>query len=219
MPLHHVHTLDENTVLGIWQIQEDVEELTFQLLSLRPAKELPFFKAEARRREWLASRLLVYLLLEKLNYPEAVLQKQESGKPYIEGAEVHVSITHSGRWAAALVSASHQVGIDIELKAEKVQRAIQRFLNEQELADVQDDEDKMHLYWSAKETLYKVYARRELDFRKQLLIEDFVKEVSGQFTGRVVAPEKTHTHIIQYQVEREYVLTYILAPVTNTKEY
>ncbi|GAA4304988.1 4'-phosphopantetheinyl transferase superfamily protein [Nibribacter koreensis] len=215
MPLHHVHTLDENTVLGIWQIQEDVEELTFQLLSLRPAKELPFFKAEARRREWLASRLLVYLLLEKLNYPTAVLQKQETGQPYIEGADVHVSITHSGRWAAAVISATHQVGIDIELKGLKVQRAIQRFLNEQELMDVQDDEEKMHLYWSAKETLYKVYAQRELDFRKQLLVEDFLKRGAGTFIGKVVSPAQTFTYTVQYQIAKEFVLTYVAAPLST----
>ena len=215
MPLHHVHTIDENTVLGIWQIQEDVEDLTFQLLSLRPAKELPFFKAEARRREWLASRLVVYLLLEKLSYPAAILQSQETGRPYIEGADIYVSITHSGPWAAALVSSTHEVGIDIELKGSKVQRAVQRFLNEQELSYLKEDEDKMHLYWSAKETLYKVCARRELDFRKQLLVEDFVKADAGQFTGQVVAPEKTFTYTVHYQMNREFVLTYVLSPLSN----
>ncbi|QHL88860.1 4'-phosphopantetheinyl transferase superfamily protein [Nibribacter ruber] len=215
MPLHHIHTIDENTVLGIWQIQEDVEDLTFQLLSLRPATELPFFKAEARRREWLASRLLVALLLEKLGHPAVLLQKQETGQPYLQGADVQVSITHSGSWAAVLLSATHEVGIDIEIIGKKVQRAAHRFLNEQELSFLQADEEKMHVYWSAKETLYKVYARRQLDFRRQLLVEDFEKAPAGRFGGTVAVPEKTLTYTVHYQISREFVLTYVLAPLSQ----
>ncbi|ALI98266.1 4'-phosphopantetheinyl transferase superfamily protein [Rufibacter tibetensis] len=213
MPLLQLKPLSSTSLLGLWQVAESIETLEEQLLSLRPDHHLPFFKAETRTKEWLAARLLAYTLLEKLGAPNLYLQSLETGEPTCSDASWQVSLTHSAGWVGALVSCSHRVGIDIEILGTKAPRLAPRFLNEEELAAAADDPEKMHLYWSAKETLYKVYRHRKLDFQENLLLQNFERKPTGIFSGRIVTGAFDQSYEVQYEVHPAYVLTYVLAPL------
>ncbi|AKQ47708.1 hypothetical protein TH63_13200 [Rufibacter radiotolerans] len=211
MPLHQLSSLSPTTMLGLWHVQETAEQLQAQLFALRPGHDIPVFKSEARTREWLAARLLAYTLLEKLSAPPVMLHRKETGMPVCSAAGWHVSLTHSGPWVGALVSCSAQVGIDIELRHEKILRLAPRFLNEPELKASEGDLEKVLLYWSAKETLYKVYQEKELIFKEQLLVSDFHRQQAGVFEGQVLTPTFNQRYPVQYAVHPEFVLTYLLA--------
>ncbi|MBC3539950.1 4'-phosphopantetheinyl transferase superfamily protein [Rufibacter sediminis] len=212
MPLHQLQQLSSTSLLGLWLVTETTDQLREELLARRPDHELPVFKAESRTREWLAARLLAYLLLEKLSAPDMYLHTQETGGPVCSDAAWHVSLTHSGEWVGAMVSGTHQVGIDLELKGEKAPRLAPRFLNEAETAASASDSDKIHVYWSAKETLYKVYRHKKLHFKENLLLEDFDRQAAGAFTGRVVTDTLEQRFTVQYEIHPAFVLTYVLAP-------
>ncbi|KAA3439496.1 4'-phosphopantetheinyl transferase family protein [Rufibacter hautae] len=212
MPLIQHKPIASASLLGLWQVEETIEELRAQLLCLRPNHEIPAFKPESRTKEWLAARVLAYGLLEKLSAPEMYLQTQESGGPVCTDAAWHVSLTHSGPWVGALVSRMHQVGIDIEMIGNKAPRLAPRFLNEEELAASAEDPEKVHLYWSAKETLYKVYRNRRLDFQENLLLQDFERKPAGTFAGRVVTDAFDQNYEVHYETHPNFVLTYVVAP-------
>ncbi|WP_181305621.1 4'-phosphopantetheinyl transferase family protein [Rufibacter sp. XAAS-G3-1] len=212
MPLHQLHPISATSLLGLWRVEESAEALRARLLSLRPGHEIPVFKAETRTREWLAARVLAYTLLEKLSAPSIYLQRLETGGPVCSDAVWQVSLTHSGAWVGAIASCSHQVGIDIEILGNKAPRLAPRFLNEAELTAAHADAEKIHLYWSAKETLYKVYQNKKLDFKEHLLLEDFHGQPAGAFTGRVVTDTFDQTYTVHYEVHPDFVLTYVLGP-------
>ncbi|GGK64669.1 4'-phosphopantetheinyl transferase superfamily protein [Rufibacter glacialis] len=211
MPLLPPKPLSSISLLGLWQVEEPEEALREQLLSRRPGHEIPAFKALSRTREWLAARVLAYTLLDQLGAPPLSLHTQPTGEPAcsVEGWEV--SLTHSGPWVGALVSGSHRVGIDIEILGTKAPRLAPRFLTEEELAAVAEDPEKAHLYWSAKETLYKVYRHRKLDFQENLRLQDFERQPSGTFTGRICTESFDQNYDVHYEVHPAFVLTYVLA--------
>ncbi|WP_192821777.1 4'-phosphopantetheinyl transferase superfamily protein [Rufibacter sp. LB8] len=213
MPLLSTQTLSAETLLGLWHIKESVAELEEALLYLRPNHALPDFKAESRRREWLAVRVLAYSLLDQLSADKTIITREETGQPVCVAGGFQVSLTHSGPWVAALVSGTYQVGIDIETRGTKVPRLVAKFLSEEELTASQTDPVKMHLYWSAKETLYKAYSRKKLLFKENLLLENVNVQPTGQFKGTVQTHNFRHTYDVHYIVDPEYVLTYVLAPL------
>ncbi|WP_205503683.1 4'-phosphopantetheinyl transferase family protein [Rufibacter psychrotolerans] len=215
MPLLQLNTLSSSSLLGLWRVEETVEQLRTQLLSLRPNHEIPVFKAESRTREWLAARVLAYTLLEKLSAPPLLLHKLETGVPVCSVEGWQVSLTHSGSWVGALVSHSHQVGLDLEMKGDRIPRLAFRFLSEQELNAAAADPEKMHLYWSAKETLYKVYQHRQLFFIENLQLEDFTRQPAGEFAGYVITDTFRRQYTVHYEVHPEFVLTYVVAPLTG----
>ncbi|MFB9863830.1 4'-phosphopantetheinyl transferase superfamily protein [Rufibacter immobilis] len=218
MPLHLLKPLPSGSLLGLWRAEETVEQLQAQLLSLRPGHQIPAFKAESRTHEWLAARVLAYTLLDQLQAPSVTLETLETGEPVCSDQRWQVSLTHSGAWVGALVSSSHKVGIDLELKGEKVPKLAHRFLNENELASAAGHPDKLHLYWSAKETLYKVYRQKKLFFRENLVLENFALQPAGTFGGQISTPDFAQQYQIHYENYPEYVLTYVLAPAQVTLE-
>ncbi|MFC6997530.1 4'-phosphopantetheinyl transferase family protein [Rufibacter roseus] len=218
MPLLRVKQLNSTSYLGLWRVEETVEQLRASLLELRPSHEIPVFKAETRNKEWLAARILAYTLLAELTHEPVLLEKHETGQPYCTAEHLQVSLTHSGPWVAALISATYRVGIDIEQKGNKVERLISKFMNEIELAAVENRPEKMHLYWSAKETLYKVYSHKKLLFKENIRLQYFDLQPEGQFKGRVQTDNFKEDYDVLYESTPDYVLTYTLAPLAETQD-
>ncbi|MBC8081809.1 MAG: 4-phosphopantetheinyl transferase family protein, partial [Hymenobacter sp.] len=72
-----------------------------------------------------------------------------------------------------------------------------------------DQAAKYSLYWSAKETLYKLHSRRGLVFKEQLLLDPFRLREAGVLTGHLLLENSRSQHQILYQrLPPDYVLTY-----------
>ncbi|UYZ63216.1 4'-phosphopantetheinyl transferase family protein [Hymenobacter weizhouensis] len=216
MPLHSLSPASATAVLGLWQLTESAEEL-WQWL---PESSWPHYLARwpagrdaDRGRQWLAGRVLARQLLRELNDTPALLHADAHGRPFF--AEVPgygVSLSHSGEWVAGLVCTRGGVGIDIELVRPKAKQLAPRFLSEAERADAGDDLVKHSLYWSAKETLYKLHSRRGLVFKEQLLLNPFRLREAGVLTGHLLLENSRSQHPVHYlQPSPGYVLTYALA--------
>ncbi|RSK35482.1 4'-phosphopantetheinyl transferase family protein [Hymenobacter metallilatus] len=216
MPLHSLSPLSQTAVLGLWHLTEPAEALWAQL----PAQahylaRFPQGRDELRARQWLAGRVLAHQLLRELNDAPATLHNDENGRPYFQELPAYgISLSHSGEWVAAVLSAHERVGIDIEMIRPKAKKLAHRVLAESELADAGSDASKYCLYWSAKETLYKLHSRRGLVFKEHLLLSPFELREAGVLTGHLLLENSRSQHQIQYmRPTPDYILTYTIGEI------
>jgi len=218
VPLHSLSSVSHTCLLGLWHLTESADELWPAL----PAQahylaRFPDGRDVLRARQWLAGRVLVHQLLRELNDAPATLANDVNGRPYLqELPDFGVSLSHSGEWVAAVVSTQAAVGTDIELVRTKAQKLARRFLSETEQANAGDDAVKYSLYWSAKETLYKLHNRRGLVFKEQLLLDPFELREAGVLTGHLLLENFRSQHQIHYSYPSPgYVLTYAVGEVVK----
>jgi 4'-phosphopantetheinyl transferase len=210
MPLYQLRQINAHTHLGIWQIQETPEKLSEALAVLAPALPVPPFASAKRQREWLASRLLAYTLLLKFTPAYHPLAYDPYGKPGFLTGPCRLSITHSGEWAAVIVSSTCEVGIDLELISSRIKDIAPKFLSSRELMGAGEDTEKLSILWSSKETLYKLYSRKKLIFKEHLQVEIGCLTTAGQVSARVVTPHFERLYNINYEKLNGYILTYCL---------
>ena len=224
MPLHSIQHLSPTAALGLWHLTEGPADLWAQLPpAYRPL--LPATATEVRQTQWLAGRALIQTLLEALGHPDlpasAVLRNDADGRPWLAGAApgAVASLSHSGSWVAALLAPHGRVGVDVELVRDKAQRLARKYLSDQELlAAAAAGPAHYSLLWSAKETLYKLAARRGIIFREQLLLEGFAPAAHGEIPATLWLDGRSTHHRIQYiQPAPDYVLTYSYEPFGTTQ--
>jgi 4'-phosphopantetheinyl transferase len=114
-----------------------------------------------------------FLLNHLLNKDMVEVSYTEYNQPYLKGHSQQLSISHSHDKLAVLLHQTGPAGIDIEKIRDKVQRIQHKFLNEEERAMAESNTDRLICFWAAKEALYKVYGKKELDFVKHLRIHDY----------------------------------------------
>ena len=157
MPNYAHHTF-EGGGIAIWHITETSDELYALLATQRHDAQLLTMKNESRRAEWLAVRLLV----KELFGPECEVAYHPTGRPYLKGSNVHISISHTKGFAAVAYHREAPIGMDVEYIAPRVERIASRFTTQDEAAyiDVHEEHERQmyHLInWSAKEALYKLF--------------------------------------------------------------
>jgi len=213
MPLLETRQLNPHTILGIWSLTETVEELT-QALPAHLQPDTLLQQAHVRRqREWLASRILVYSLLKHFTQQVLPLLCNEHGKPVFPENRYFVSITHSLELIAVLISDKHEVGIDVELVSPKALRVAHKFLTDAEREQTGDQIDKTCLYWSAKETLYKLYSRKQLIFKENLLLVP--SENNNILSGYVQTENLSKLYQIHFETLQHHILTYCIDTSTT----
>lgn len=177
----------------LWKIEEDEESLRAKLpLTESELDDLSGITHPAQRVEWVACRAAMRLLAESKGLVYAGLYKDEYGKPHLIGDAAgptgHISLSHTTGWAAVVWHATRPVGIDIEPLREQFVRVVPRVLSEAETAHAGHDLMRLAVYWCAKESLYKLYGKRQLTFREHLIIEPFA-DGARQLTGHVRLPD------------------------------
>ncbi len=176
MPLFYQHNINDFVKLGIWEITEE-EDFFLSYVPISRAVTHPH-----KRLQHLAGRFLLPFLFD--DFPLAEIQIADTKRPYLEKEAYHFSISHCGNYAAAIVSKYQRVGIDIELVSPKIQRVQHKFLGNQEydiaiknissLRELfpQIDDQLLTLLWSSKESLFKWYARGQVDFKEHMQLTD-----------------------------------------------
>lgn len=193
MPLIYQKTWDTHRRLAVWKITED-EEYFVQKLEWTNSEKAHFEALKGIRRiEWLSSRLLICTLAKIEN--SSFIVKDNFGKPFIKNSKINISISHTSGYAAAYISPL-SIGIDIQTTVEKIHRIAHKFLTYEELHLIPEQKmlHALHLYWGAKEALYKAYGRKQLKYREHIKIdldpilkcqESILDIYPFQFTGYV----------------------------------
>ena len=166
MPLIYNHQINNTTKIGVWRISE-TEDFFFEKFSLQRDITHPH-----KRLQHLAGRHLLSILFP--NFPIELIKIADTKKPFLEDEAFHFSISHCGDYAAAIVSTTSRVGVDIEVPHPKIDRIQHKFLTieEDEVLNAfnHNKNDLLTLAWSAKEAIYKWYGLGQVDFKKHINI-------------------------------------------------
>ena len=203
--LHHRHLLPEGE-LGIWNLEEE-ESFFLQRLDLFPEERVQIDQMKGRRRlEWLAGRYLLHYMSGR--EIRGACLKDEYGKPHLENSLYQISISHSHE-RVAVAAAPMGIGVDIQFLVEKIERIAFKFMREEEMDSLLPATRLLHLhvYWGAKEALYKAYGRREIDFRLNLHITPFQFSPEG---GNTLGWIRKEAFIQQFEVYYEWMDEYVL---------
>lgn len=128
---------------------------------------------QQRRKEWLASRVLVREQLDgRIGY-------ETSGRPVlltsgsIPDRNKHISISHTAGWAA-LMAAERPCGLDIEHAFRSAERVAKRIAVPDEIALTAGlyPTNPALLAWCAKEAAYKALGHAGTDFREHIRITE-----------------------------------------------
>ncbi len=207
MPLLEKTDIFGGGSMAIWQIDES--DAYFEK-RLDPSEEewRQINRLKGRRKtEWLASRWLLHLLSGRMLRGQ--LQKDEYGKPSLIGSKNYISISHTHNFTA-VIAAPFLVGIDIQVRVSKIGRIAHKFLNAKELENVSGQRplDYMHVYWGAKECMYKAYGRRALDFRRDLSVRAF--NIEEQKTIGVLRKGAIQYFDLFFTLSDAYILVFAL---------
>ena len=146
------------------------------------------------------------MLLKHLLGEDFRLYYDDKGKPHLSKPEVHMSLSHSHDKLAIVINEQEATGIDIELIRDKVIRIRNKFLSVPELEDAGMEVEKLLVYWAAKETLYKIYGLKEVDFIAHLFIAPFTWRDKGFVYGTIKLGSQEQKFELRYEKLDDYIL-------------
>ncbi len=160
--LHHKEITKEGAVIGIWKMEESVEELLsfFSEKKSGYSMEISRFQYPKRKQEFLSVRLL----LKELTRVENNVCYNSKGAPSLVDNNLKISISHTNGYAAVILHPSACVGLDIEQKRDKIICLKHKFLGQNELENIDGTNELEHLllHWSAKETMFKMMGETDV---------------------------------------------------------
>jgi 4'-phosphopantetheinyl transferase len=180
MPLFYQHTINRGTKLGVWHIEE-AEDFFLEKVPLKRDVSHPH-----KRLQHLAGRYLLPALFPDFPLEEIVIA--DTRKPFLPTEKYHFSISHSGNYAAAVVSSINRVGVDIETITPRIHNIADKFLSTDEKDFFNEDyksfldqwnlKDKVNteyltMMWSAKEAIYKWHGGGGVSFKENIQLLKF----------------------------------------------
>lgn len=209
MPIFYQHTIYSTTKLGIWKIEED-ESFFLSTVPLQQNITHPH-----KRLQHLAGRFLLKYLFADFPYEEILIA--DTRKPYLPNEQYHFSISHCGDYAAAIVSPTLRVGIDIEIPSEKVERIAHKFIHENEKVFFVSGEqlavnrELLTVLWSAKEALFKWYSLGKVDFKENMQLNNIIQKQNGSLLLPFVFKKEASIQLnIHSKIFDEIVLSWVV---------
>ncbi len=194
MPLVYQQNINAVTKIAVWHITEDED---FFLKEVPLQREISH---RHKRLQHLAGRLLLKEMFP--GFPVKLILIADTKKPFLANEPFHFSISHCGDYAAAMVSKTNRVGVDVELLNDRIDRIQHKFM-------YASDVKRLHalckmpllqsltLYWSVKESVFKWWGSGEVDFKKDIVI----KSITG-------LPEQGTVHCIfkkEFELDVHYL--------------
>ncbi|TAH11255.1 MAG: 4'-phosphopantetheinyl transferase superfamily protein, partial [Sphingobacteriia bacterium] len=199
MPINYQQNINHTTQLALWEIKE-TESFFLQKVPLHQPVSHPH-----KRLQHLVGRYLLQYLFP--NFPTALIEIADTRKPFLPDEQYHFSISHCGNFAAAIVSETCRVGVDVELISTKVEKIKHKFLHPEELKawkiDELNDQKRMEtltLLWSCKEAMFKWWGRGDVDFSEVMRIDASVISEKGILKARFTKNEFDQELILSYQL-------------------
>ena len=186
---------NKNSIVIIWKINESLSVLK------NMTKEKSKIKNIIKRKEFYASRILIKNLCKSFNIKYNGIIKKDSGKPYLKNRTENISISHSFPYVTGILNKEKKCGIDIEKIQKKILKINHKFLSKSELNKIKNNTKKNTIYWTAKESLYKLKGEF-LSFKNDIKIIELKN--SFNIYGKVLSKK------ILLNVEEidDYIVTY-----------
>ncbi len=158
---------ENNCQISIWDVTESLAEL----LTLGTNFDISKFNTEKRKKEILASRLLLNEI-----QPNQQITYNKYGAPEIKNGK-HISISHSKN-LVAIVASEKKVGLDIEQISEKPLRLSSKFISKDSCINL--SEEKATLIWCCKEAIFKWHQKGNVDFINDIRLNQFELKEKGE---------------------------------------
>jgi phosphopantetheinyl transferase len=210
MPLFYQQNINETTRLAIWEINE--EEVFFNL-------SVPLHRPIThphKKLQHLAGRFLLPFLVP--GFPNEEIEIADTRKPFLPNEQYHFSISHCNKYAAAIVSSSQRVGIDVELITPRLQKIKTKFLHPEELRFVNSQRESQQLsllsiLWSAKEAMYKWYGAGEVDFSEMMRTFPFQLNNEGEIDAAFIKFDFQHKLNLHYKLLNDLTLVWVISGI------
>ena len=199
--------LESECQLGIWEIQEDYDNLLHRLVLLpEEIKVVKNFRNYDRKLEWLSVRVL----LNEMTQQDLTITYNGNRKPYVKENLYNISISHSKDLTAILLSQKKRVGIDMEYMSPRISRIAHRFVNSDEIITEDAELNTFHMYihWCAKEALYKICDKQDIQLKENITIEPFFPKPQGSLTGWVRNRLRNDLFALEYVKIDNYVVVW-----------
>ncbi len=204
MGLKEKREINNSCFLGSWEINEDLESLK-SMVRLDPdeIERINNFRSYARRLEYLSVRVLLKTMIGR----NARIIYDHTNKPFIKDNSYQISISHSNKLTSILLSTTNKVGIDLEFMSHRISKISHKFINQDEVISEDPNLKRYHLYihWCAKEALYKICDKGQLNFRENMFIEPFEVNDSGNIKGMVKTGGKIQEFDLSYFKTGNYI--------------
>lgn len=201
------HYLNEFSILGVWKIEEDLNAL-MELVTLDndEKKKYKGFSSTSRKLEFLSVRAL----LSELIGNDAKIVYNKNNKPFLNDGSRFISISHSHKLTAILLSTKEKVGIDLEYMSSNIAALAFKFINRKEKVSKEQDERRYQLYihWCAKEALYKICDKEGISIRNNITIEPFIVSDSGEIKGHVHTSKISESFNLFYSKYDNYAIVW-----------
>lgn len=184
------------------------ENLLFREIADAVQQEVSVFKSDKRKLQHYFSR---QLLNKVLDAPTGLVY-DAYGKPFLKNSDWHISISHSADIAAVILNKKEPTGIDVERIHPKIKKIKNRFLSDAELAILKEDNETEQLYvmWGAKESLYKLFGRRNLIFKDNLCVTPFLyNSHGGDIFGSIVLSGYEKNYHLKYFKIDDNMMVYV----------
>ena len=212
MPQIFSTNLDPSGNLLLWRAEEESAWFKEQLNVVPELwEEYDSLANEAIRHRWLASR---YAVQQVSRQSPLNLIKETSGKPILLESENHISLSHCDGYVAA-IHGDTPVGIDVERISHRAQKIKNYFLRDEELELLGKENEALILAWSAKESIFKWYGKRNLGYKSQLCIRsiDFDEQVMQM---ELFTSEHNLIQPVFFSLDSEKVLTWVVGDLKSS---
>jgi phosphopantetheinyl transferase len=205
MPLVYQQNINLTTKIAVWHITEDED---FFLASVPVQREIRHWH---KRLQHLAGRLLLKEMYP--DFPVKLIRIADTKKPFLENEPFHFSISHCEDYAAAIVSKTYRVGVDVELLSEKIEKIQHKFIFAEELKLLNaqcsmTDHQCLTLCWSVKESVFKWWGNGAVDFKEDIIIVSIAGEPEQGIVHCVF--KKEYTLAVHYLYFNNNFLTWVL---------
>lgn len=207
MPLILPLIENDQIIAGLWKITESVKTLREQVPEF--IQSAPTFSSDLRLQQWYAGRALIHQLASLRGMNEVKLHNDENGKICFSDHCYNLSLSHKPQYSIAVLSEGLKVGIDMEEILPRISKVGPRVFSQSEMEDAGSSIDKLTVYWCVKEVLYKIYSKRALSFKENLMIEPFdFKIEQGNCIGKIKTPDFEGVYNIKYLKKDNYIIAY-----------
>ncbi len=215
MPLLLDKNIDSHTRIAVWKNEETNSFFEEALkLTAQEIKDCEDMKPH-RQREWLSSRYLLDLISE--DNQRVPLIKTSTGKPTRKSCAKCISISHSRDYVAVMISELRS-GIDIQREEAKIAKIAHKFISNEEFKHLPKQKrlPYYHVFWGAKESMYKAYGLNKLEFREHMHLYPFrLYDKKVELRGWVRKDDVSQDYDV-YMEELEE--TYLVYCIMSTKE-
>ena len=177
MPFLKTIIINDHNKIMFWEII--LGELNHKELSNDEKILLKLKKSNIFKEQFLATRKIL-----DIENPDYKINYNHNGKPSLNNG-CNVSISHSHKITAVAISNNYKIGLDVQLKVNKIFNIQNKFLNKSEKLYIGDNPSVniLTMIWTSKESIYKALGLKGISFSENIKIDKFLEKDK---TGRII---------------------------------